>query len=73
VVQTGRCGIIGVVWFGLQQEGTLAFGTRAVVDGHAEEPGSQIGQPIAVVRRVEQIGGYRRVHHQSGDIDAERQ
>ena len=38
-----------------------------------EEPGGQVGQAVAVVGRVEQVGGHRGVDGQAGDVDAERQ
>jgi len=74
VVETGRHGAtVGLLGIGLEQEGTLALGPGAVVDGHTQEPGGEVGQPVAVVGRVEQVGGHRGVDDQAGDVDAEGQ
>ena len=64
---------VAVVGRLLEQEGALALGRRAVVDGHAEEPGRQVGQSVLVDGRVEQVGGHRGVHDQAGDVDAQGQ
>ncbi len=50
----------------------MAASTVAVVDLDAEEARGEVGDPVALGARVEEIGRHRGVHHQSPEVDAER-
>ena len=73
VIEIADRGSIVLVGPGIEQEGALAFGGRAIVDRNLEEPGRQVGQAVLIHRRVEQVGGYGGVEHESGDVDTQRQ